>query len=121
MLWAFCFVKGASWLVDGASALSLKLNVKPIVVGLTIVAFGTSAPELMVSINSLASGSSGIAIGNILGSNITNVLLILGIAAVIYPLQVGRNTILKEIPMLLLAVVAFVILGLQEVINSSDG
>lgn len=112
-------VKGADWLISGASAISLRLNVKPIFIGLTVVAFGTSAPELMVSVTSLLSGNSGVALGNILGSNIANILLILGIASVIYPLHVSRNTILREVPMSLLGVVVFIVLSLQEFINSN--
>lgn len=110
-------IKGADWLVGGASSISLRLKIKPIVVGLTVVAFGTSAPELMVSLSSLFAGSSGIALGNIIGSNIANTLLILGVGAIIYPLTVGRNTVLKEIPMSVLGVVVLFVLGMQSLID----
>ncbi|MBL8212205.1 MAG: hypothetical protein JNK87_15920, partial [Bryobacterales bacterium] len=96
-------VKGADLLVDGASSIAKRLRVPGIVIGLTIVAFGTSLPELMVSVIAAMEGNSEIAIGNVIGSNIANILLILGIAAIIYPVTAKRNTVLKEIPFSLLA------------------
>lgn len=96
-------VKGADFLVDGASSLAKKLKIPAIVIGLTIVAFGTSTPELVVNVFSSISGNSAIAIGNILGSNIANILLILGVSAFIYPLSVTKNTTKKEIPLSILA------------------
>lgn len=98
-------IKGADWLVDGASSIAKRFKVSDLVIGLTIVAFGTSAPELIVNILSSISGSTEIAIGNVIGSNIVNILLILGIAAVIYPLKVGQGTAWKEIPLSLMAAV----------------
>ncbi len=97
-------IKGADFLVDGSASIAKKLKISSIVIGLTIVAFGTSAPELIVNIFASAQGSSEIAIGNILGSNISNILLILGISAIIYPLAAKRSTVLKEIPLSLLAI-----------------
>lgn len=97
-------IKGADFLVDGASALAKKLKVSELVIGLTIVAFGTSMPELTVNIFASVSGATDIAIGNILGSNIANILLILGISAMIYPLKVTSGTVWKEIPLSFLAV-----------------
>lgn len=94
---------GANLLVEGASSLAKKLKVSDLVIGLTVVSFGTSAPELTVSILSSLSGESDIALGNIVGSNSFNVLVIVGISALIYPLRVHRNTIWKEIPLSLLA------------------
>ena len=99
----FILIKGADLLVDGASSIAQKFRISPLVIGLTIVAFGTSAPELVVNIFASASGNAEIAIGNILGSNIANILLILGISAAIYPLASKRNTVWKEIPLCLLA------------------
>lgn len=96
-------IKGASLLVDGSASIAKKLKISNIVIGLTIVAFGTSAPEFIVNILASINGNTEIAIGNILGSNIVNIFLILGIAAVIYPLSTKRNTVWKEIPMSLLA------------------
>ncbi|MEK7544700.1 MAG: calcium/sodium antiporter [Patescibacteria group bacterium] len=103
-------IKGADLLVDGSASIAKKLKISSIVIGLTIVAFGTSAPELIVSIFASVQGNSEIAIGNILGSNIANILLILGISAIIYPITAKRNTILKEIPLSLLAII---VLGLM--------
>lgn len=99
-------IKGADFLVSGASSLAARMGVSPLVIGLTIVAFGTSAPELMVNLLASLHGQTDIAIGNILGSNIANILLILGMAAVVYPLTVGKGTVWKEIPLAFLAVVA---------------
>lgn len=96
-------IKGANLLVDGASSLAKKLKISALVIGLTIVAFGTSMPELFVNIFASLKGSTEIAIGNILGSNIANILLILGVAALIYPLKVTKGTTWKEIPLSLLA------------------
>ena len=99
-------IKGADWLVDGSSSVARKLKISNIVIGLTIVAFGTSAPELIVNIMASIRGNSDIAIGNIVGSNIANILLILGISAIIFPLAVKKGTVFKEIPLSLLAVLA---------------
>jgi cation:H+ antiporter len=99
----YILIKGADLLVDGSSSIARKLNISNIVIGLTIVAFGTSAPEFIVNIFASAKGNTEIAIGNILGSNIANILLILGIASIIYPISAKKNTVLKEIPFSLLA------------------
>ncbi|MFA5995553.1 MAG: calcium/sodium antiporter [Patescibacteria group bacterium] len=106
----FFLIKGADLLVDGSASIAKKLKISSLVVGLTIVAFGTSAPEFIVNIFASIQGNSEIAIGNILGSNIANILLILGISAIIYPITAKKNTVLKEIPLSLLAIV---ILGLM--------
>jgi len=104
-------VKGADWFVDGAAGIAEKLRVPSLIVGLTIVSFGTSAPELATSIISAAKGSADIAIGNVIGSNITNILLILGISAVICPLVVQKNTLRIDFPVLLGASVLILLLG----------
>ena len=91
-------IKGADLLVDGAASVAKKFNISSIVIGLTIVAFGTSAPEFVVNIFASVKGNSEIAIGNILGSNIANIFLILGVAAVIHPIVAKENTAWKEIP-----------------------
>lgn len=104
-------LKGADWLVEGSSSLAKKFRIPDIVIGLTIVAFGTSAPELVVNLVASWQGQTEVAIGNILGSNIANMLLILGIAGVIYPLAVKRQTIWKEIPFSLLAALVVWILA----------
>ena len=91
-------IKGADFLVNGASSLARRFNVSDLVIGLTIVAFGTSTPELFVNIFASFKGNTDIAIGNVLGSNIANIFLILGVSAVIYPLTVTKGTVWKEIP-----------------------
>jgi len=104
-------VWGADALVKGASSLAKVLGIRSLVIGLTVVAFGTSAPEMVVNLLSAYSGETDIAIGNVIGSNIANILLILGICAAIVPLVVERTTAWKEIPFSLLAAVMVVILG----------
>lgn len=100
-------IKGADLLVVGASSLAKRYNVSDIAIGLTVVAMGTSAPELVVNIISGTSGYNEVVFGNIIGSNIFNMFLILGIAAVIYPLAVQKNTLWKEIPYSLVVTVIF--------------
>lgn len=112
LLIGFVFlVKGADWFVDGAAGIAEKLRVPTLIVGLTIVSFGTSAPELATSIISAAQGSGDIAIGNVLGSNITNILLILGLAAVICPLTVQKSALKIDFPVLLFTSVLVLLLG----------
>ncbi|MBY0538364.1 calcium/sodium antiporter [Patescibacteria group bacterium] len=113
-------VKGADMLVSGASSLAARLGVSALVIGLTIVAFGTSAPELIVNLLASLQGNTDIAIGNILGSNIVNILLILGICAVMYPLSVGKGTTWKEIPFALLAVVMLGCLALDQMLGGAE-
>lgn len=96
-------IKGADLLVSGSSAIAKKFNIPDLVIGLTIVAFGTSAPELFVNVSASLKGNTDIAVGNIIGSNIANILLILGVSAMIYPLTVKSTTVWKEIPFSLLA------------------
>jgi len=112
-------IKGASFLVDGASSVAKKFNISNLVIGLTIVAFGTSAPELFVNLFASFNGVSDIAIGNIVGSNIANVLLILGVAALIYPLKAGRGTVWKEIPLCALASVLLLVMANDNIIDGS--
>lgn len=110
-------IKGADWLVDGSSSIAKKLGIPAIVIGLTIIAFGTSAPELVVNVMSSINGANEIAIGNILGSNIANILLILGIAAIISQISVKTNTAWKEVPFALLGVVVLMILANDRLID----
>jgi cation:H+ antiporter len=98
-------ISGANLLVEGSASIAKKLNISSIVIGLTIVAFGTSAPEFIVNIFASIQGNTDIAIGNILGSNIVNILFILGVSAVIFPLATKENTVWKEIPLSLLAAI----------------
>lgn len=106
-------IKGADWLVDGASSVASNFKVSKLLIGLTIVAFGTGAPELAVSFSSLINGSTDILVGNVIGSNIINVLLLIGIAAVIRPIKVQKDTVSKELPLLLLISTALIILLLD--------
>lgn len=96
-------IKGADWLIEGAADIARKFRIPEIVIGLTVVAFGTSAPELAVNIIASINGNNGLAIGNIVGSNIANVLLILGVAGTITSLTVQKNTVWREIPFSLFA------------------
>jgi len=113
-------IKGASFLVDGAASLGRRLNVSDLVIGLTVVAFGTSTPELFVNIFASIKGNTDIAIGNILGSNIANIFLILGISAVIFPLAVSKGTVWKEIPLSLLAALLLGVMANDRLIDKSS-
>jgi len=112
-------IKGADLLVDGASSVARRFQVSDLVIGLTVVAFGTSTPELFVNIIASVKGSTEIAIGNVLGSNIANILLILGISSIIYPLSVTRGTVYKEIPFSLLAAVVLGIMANDQLIDKA--
>ena len=111
-------IKGADWLVDGASSVASNFKVSKLLIGLTIVAFGTGAPELAVSFSSLINGTTDILIGNMIGSNIVNVLLLIGVAAVIHPIRVRKDTVSKELPLLLLISTALIVLLLD--VNLAD-
>lgn len=95
-------IKGADIFVDGASSIALNLKLSKMLIGLTIVAFGTSAPEFAVSIKSIISGNADMLLGNVIGSNILNILLIIGICSLIHPIIVKSNTVKKEIPIVML-------------------
>jgi len=112
-------IKGADLLVDGACALSKRLAVSDLVIGLTVVALGTSLPELSVNVFASITGNAGIAVGNILGSNIVNILFILGVSGLIYPLTVTKGTVWKEIPFSLLAAVIVGILANDKFIDNA--
>jgi cation:H+ antiporter len=125
----FLLIFGANWLVDGASSLAKRFNVSDLLIGLTIVALGTSAPEMVVNVTASIQGSTDMAIGNAIGSNIFNGMVILGISAVLNPVNVKHNTIWKEIPLCLLAaIVAWLVANdtlfngdTVSVISRSDG
>lgn len=114
-------VAGAALLVRGASLLALRLGLSPLVVGLTVVAFGTSAPEMAVSTGAVLSDQGGLAVGNAIGSNIFNVLFILGIAALITPLAVHRQVIRQEAPIMIGGAVLLIVLGLDGALGLFDG
>ncbi len=99
---------GAEWLVQGASTLAIRCGLSPLVVGLTVVAFGTSAPELAVSVDANLDGNGGMALGNVVGSNICNIALVLGAAAIVFPIAINRQIIRREMPILLGISVLFV-------------
>lgn len=113
-------IKGADVFVDGASSTAQNFKVSKMLIGLTIVAFGTSAPEFAVSISALASGSPDMVIGNVMGSCILNILLILGVAAVIRPIKIKTNTVSKELPLCLLMAVALAVLFLDGILNGAS-
>jgi cation:H+ antiporter len=112
---------GAEWLVRGAARLAGSLGVSPIVVGLTVVSFGTSAPELVVAVVASLRGNSGLAIGNVLGSNLANIGLILGITALIRPLDVAARVVWREVPLMLLVTAALYPLAMDHVLSRGDG
>ena len=114
-------VGGANLLVRGASKLALSFGISPLVVGLTIVAFGTSAPEVAVSVGAVLDGKTDIAIGNVVGSNIFNVLFILGISALIAPLVVNIQLIRQEVPIMIGASLLLLALGLDGRLSFFDG
>ncbi len=107
-------LKGADWFVDGSAALASKFGIPQLVIGLTIVAMGTSAPEAAVSISAALQDNPGITIGNIVGSNILNVLIILGLSALIVPLKVQKTTRKYEIPFTILVTIVLVVMGLWD-------
>ena len=113
-------IKGADFLVEGSASLAKRFRVSELVIGLTVVSFGTSAPELFVSILAGIKGNTDIALGNILGSNIANILLILGLSAVIYPLSVSKGTVWKEIPFGLLAALVLGFLANDKLIDGEQ-
>jgi len=102
---------GATALVDGASSIAKRFHIPDLVIGLTIVSIGTSTPELSISIISALKGNTDIAVGNVLGSNIANILLILGVSAIVYPIVVKKNTQYIEIPLGILAIALIGISG----------
>ena len=110
-------IKGADIFVDGASAVAGNFKISKMLIGLTIVAFGTSAPELAVSIKSLLSGSGDIVLGNVIGSNILNILLILGVSSLFHSLSVKNNTVKKELPITILITTLFAVLLSDNLIN----
>ncbi len=120
--------KGADWLIDGASSIAKKFGVSPLVIGLTIVAFGTSTPELIANVIAALQEKPEIPIGNVIGSNIFNILFILGLSAIIRPLIVNESTVWKEIPFAFLATIVLFVMsnkkffsGAENVLTETDG
>jgi cation:H+ antiporter len=113
--------KGADWFVEGASGIAERFKIPQAVIGLTIVAMGTSAPEAAVSITAAIKGNADITIGNIVGSNILNILIILGISSIIVPLAVAGNTVMCDIPLMIAVTVLLLIQGMGGTIGFGDG
>jgi len=113
-------VIGASWFVDGASSLAKRLGISDLVIGLTIVGLGTSAPELAVNISAALKGNAGLAAGNVLGSNILNILLVLGLTSVLTPVTVTRSTQRVEIPLVLLSALMLWVMGNDVFLDGSS-
>ncbi len=112
---------GGEWLVTGASRLARSFGISPLIIGLTVVAFGTSVPELLVSLNAVLQGTNDISIGNIVGSNIANIGLILGIAGLTFPIVIHVGLVRREIPIMLVASVLAFLLALDGEISRVDG
>src|SRR5574337_1676219 len=112
---------GAEWLVKGASRFASSFNIKPVVIGLTIVAFGTSTPELVTSVIAAIRHSSDIAMGNVIGSNIANIGLILGLSALVQPLKVDMKLLYREMPIMVGISFFLYFLGSDGVLSRSEG
>ena len=115
----FLIVKGADIFVDGISSIARHLKVSTFVIALTVVAFGTSAPELAISFSGILNGSDDLVFSNVVGSSIINILLILGVSAIVHPIKVKSNTIKKEIPLVLLMYTTLVILFMDNMFEHS--
>lgn len=111
---------GAEWLVGGASSLAARLNISPLIIGLTIVSLGTSAPELVVSIKAAMAGQSALSIGNVLGSNLFNIALILGVSALIVPLTVKRQLLKVDVPVMVGATLLFLIMFIDGKLSFTE-
>lgn len=107
-------VKGSDWFVDGAAGIANKFGIPQIVIGLTIVAMGTSAPEAAVSISAALGGNADISVGNVVGSNIMNILVILGLTATIVPIAVKKNTVNIEMPYMIITTIVFLVMALID-------
>jgi cation:H+ antiporter len=116
-----CLVGGAELLVKGAASIATRLGVEPVIIGLTVVAFGTSAPELAVSVGASIGGNSDVALGNVVGSNIVNILLILGASAIVGGLAVSQRIVRIDVPLLLVVSVATIVMSLDNAIGRVDG
>ena len=116
-----CLVGGAELLVKGAASIATRLGVEPVIIGLTVVAFGTSAPELAVSVGASIGGNSDVALGNVVGSNIVNILLILGASAIVGGLAVSQRIVRIDVPLLVVASVAVIVMSLDNRIGRIDG
>jgi len=114
-------VLGAHWLVKGAASLAASLGISPLVIGLTIFAFGTSAPEMAVSVGAAFAGEADLALGNVVGSNIFNVLLILGISALVTPLVVNQQLVRLDVPLMIVASILVLVFGMDGNVGRTEG
>ena len=114
-------LKGADWFVDGASSIASRFGIPQLIIGLTIVAMGTSLPEAFVSITAALKSNAAITIGNVVGSNILNVGIILGITALIHPLHIQNSTIKYEMPFMMLVTLVLILQGINNTISRFDG
>ena len=112
---------GADWLIRGSASLALKFGIRPLVVGLTVVALGTSMPEFLINFMAALAGEDGLALGNIVGSNIANIALILGLSAIVFPLNVSAPVLRKEYPILLVVMFGFYALSRDGLVSKFDG
>lgn len=110
---------GANFMTDGASAMAKRWGVSDLVVGLTVVAFGTSAPELVISVMSAINGNAGIAVGNVVGSNIFNIFAIIGVTAIVAPIKIDRTIMTKDIPLVILSALALLAIGNSGVLDGT--
>lgn len=111
---------GANWLTDGSAAIARRFGISDLIVGLTVVAFGTSAPELVISVMSAINGSAGLAIGNVVGSNLFNILVIIGVTAMIRPIAVDRSVMTNELPLVLLSSLALLAMGNSATLDATS-
>lgn len=114
-------VKGADYFVASASAIARKLKIPPIIIGLTVVSFGTSAPELAVAIAASLKGDSGLALSNVVGSNIANATLVLGLSVVVAPILVKKSIVKSDLPFLLITTILLLIFSLDNLFSGFSG
>ena len=111
---------GANFLTDGASAIARRMGISDLVVGLTVVAFGTSAPELAISVISAVSGSTELAVGNVVGSNIFNILMIIGVTSIVMPMKIERSIMTNEIPLVILSSAVLLVMANGPLLDGSE-
>lgn len=116
-----CLIKGSDWFVDGSSSIAAKFGIPQLIIGLTIVAMGTSSPEAAVSITAALEGNADITVGNIFGSNILNIFIILGLSAAIVPIAIAPSTIKYETPFMVAVTILMLLLGLDGSLSLIDG
>ena len=115
----YLLIRGADYFVDAISSTATNLKVPKLIISLSIVAFGTSAPELFISFQGLLNGNNDVVLANVIGSTIVNTMLIIGIAAIIRPIKIKNETIKKQLPLHLLIILVFAILLLDNIFNST--